>query len=205
MRQPSLIWLMRDREPRTFNYKSHRRPTPPPPLYPSLPSMPCNRVHMREMLPHLFLFFHQGGRGMCTYCHFSYAKHFVSAANLIICSILAPSDTLVKGVEVRGGSVEKRRPVLQSVQLNDFNARFFVALGTCHLARHSHTQLNCLHPSVKVSLCLSLPLAPPLWDFFTVAAFCNKYPKLQLATHTRAMVANYLASIFGSAEVVKNR
>lgn len=60
---------------------------------------------------------------------------------------------------------------------------------------------------LRKSLSVSLPfsLSPSLWDFFTVAAFCNKYPKLQLATHTRAMVANYLASIFGSAEVVKNR
>lgn len=91
---------------------------------------------------------------LCTYCHFSYAKHFVSAANLIICSILAPSDTVAKGVEVGGGSVGKRRPVLQSVQLNDFNARFFGALGTCHLARYSLAQLNCLHPFAKVSLCL---------------------------------------------------
>lgn len=91
---------------------------------------------MREMLPHLFLVFPPKGEGdgkLCTYCHFSYAKHFVSAANLIICSILAPSDTVGSG---EGGSVEKRRPVLQSVQLNDFNARFFGrALGTCHLAR----------------------------------------------------------------------
>lgn len=93
---------------------------------------------MREMLPHLFLVFPPKGEGdgkLCTYCHFSYAKHFVSAANLIICSILAPSDAVAEGVEV-GGSVEKRRPVLQSVQLNDFNARFFGrTLGTCHLAR----------------------------------------------------------------------
>lgn len=107
------------------------------PPYPPLPVQPCNRVHMREMLPHLFLVFPpKGGRDgkLCTYCHFSYAKHFVSAANLIICSILVPSDAVVEGVEV-GGSVEKLRPVLQSVQLNDFNARFFGrALGTCHLA-----------------------------------------------------------------------
>lgn len=77
------------------------------PPYPPLPLLPCNRVHMREMLPHLFLVFppKRGRDGkLCTYCHFSYAKHFVSAANLIICSILAPSDTVEIG---RGVAVLK--------------------------------------------------------------------------------------------------
>lgn len=42
----------------------------------------------------------------------------------------------------------------------------------------------CAIVAFPLPLCLSLSL---LTIFFTVAAFCNKYPKLQLATHTRAM------------------
>lgn len=74
-----------------------------------------------------------------------------------------PSDTATEEVEL-GGSVGKRRPVLQSVQLNDFNARFLEERWERATWRGSDSasSIACTPLRKSLSLSFSLSLSPRL-------------------------------------------
>lgn len=109
-------------------------------------------------------------------------------------------------------SVGKPRPVLQSVQLNDFNVLFFLEgrerKGKCcerATWRGTQSPLNAPSP-----LCDSrfpsppLPLSLPAYDFFSQSLHFAINIRNCNWQHTREPWANYLASIFGYGSCEKS-